>query len=386
VPAVVIVAVGAGAVMMLTGKTNEVLRSSANQGSTDGALAMSQDAFAGYPGQRGSVTVNAFASSGGTQVAVGNADGHPAIWRRTASGTWSLVSASSSAVYARPGIENLTGITHGPAGWIAVGDVSSGARQHPVVVTSADGVTWQVIDTMSAFSSPDLYVHGVTASRNGYAVVGSQVTGKHTFAAMWWSADLRNWIRGDNDQGGKLDGRVTSSAVYSVVTTPVGFAAVGFHGDCHTIWTTQDGRAWKMYDVPKPVGTEHPMLNTIAANGNNVVASGYTLTRAGKVPLVVASSDGGGHWRQMLLSAPGGLGTVTALTAAGNGFVAAGQAGPAGAQHAVTWSTPNGMTWSAATPAGKGVQRITALSAVGHTVTGTSQKGTDPSVVTFPAP
>jgi hypothetical protein len=77
---------------------------------------------------------------------------------------------------------------------------------------------------------------------------------------------------------------------------------------------------------------------------------------------------------------------VTALTAAGGGFVAAGLAGPAGAQHAVTWSSADGLSWSAATPAGGGVRQITTLTAAGGTVTGTAQQGTVPSVVTIPAP
>jgi hypothetical protein len=42
------------------------------------------------------------------------------------------------------------------------------------------------------------------------------------------------------------------------------------------------------------------------------------------------------------------------------------------------------MTWSAATPVGAG--QITALSAVGSTVSGTAQRGAGPTVVTFAAP
>jgi hypothetical protein len=59
-------------------------------------------------------------------------------------------------------------------------------------------------------------------------------------------------------------------------------------------------------------------------------------------------------------------------------------AGPAGDQHAVTWSSPDGMTWSAAAPVSAG--QITALSAVGSTVSGAAQLGAEPSVVTFAAP
>jgi hypothetical protein len=378
VPAAVIVIVGAGAVMMLTGTTNAMLADRASQGNPG--------AFPGYPGQRGTVTVSSIASAGGTRLAVGSADGHPAIWSRAADGTWTLVSASSPDVYRRPGVENLTSAAYGPAGWIAVGDVVSGAAKQPVLVTSADGVTWHALGNLgdtAAFAGPGTYVTGVAASRNGYVVVGRQVSGGREFAAMWWSADLRNWVAGDN---GGLDGRLKPSAAYAVVATAAGFIAVGTHGTCHTIWSSPDGRHWGAYDVPVPAGASSATLRLVAVNGTRAVAAGYAVTRAGDVPIVVASADGGRHWRQILLDAPGGLGAVTALTAAGGGFAAAGQAGPAGSQYAVTWRSPDGLSWSAATPAGGGVRQITALTAAGGTVTGVGQRGAVPSVVTVPAP
>jgi hypothetical protein len=378
VPAAVLVTVGAGALMMLTGKTNEMLASRGSQ-STPGAGG-SPAAFAGYPGQHGTVMVNSIAAAGGTRLAVGAADGHPAIWRRAADGSWTLISASSSAVSQRPGMESLLSVAHGPAGWIAVGAAGSQGSQQPVVLTSADGATWQAVNS-TAFTAPGISVMGVTASQNGYVVVGKQVSNGRTFAAMWWSGDLRNWTGGSN---GGLDGRLKSSAVYAVGATATGFVAAGTHGGCHTIWTSADGKNWSVYDVPRPPGATDALLQQVAVNGTRVVTAGYAVDKAGDAPVVVVSADGGKTWRQILLSAPGGVGAVSTLTAAGNGFVAAGVAGPAGAQHAVTWSSPDGITWSAATPVSAG--QITALSAVGAVVSGAAQRGAEPSVVTFAAP
>jgi hypothetical protein len=380
VPAAVLVTVGAGAVMMLTGKTSEMLASRANEGSPARGAGDSAVAFAGYAGQRGTVTVNSIAVAGGTSLAVGSADGHPAIWRRAADGTWTLVSASSPALDQRPGVASLTSVAHGPLGWIAVGDVVSGAAQQPVVVTSSNGVTWQAV-TGATFAGPGTFVMGVAASQNGYVVVGKQVSGGRTFAALWWSADLRNWVTGSN---GGLDGRLEPSAVYAVGATVTGFVAAGTHGGCHTIWTSADGRNWSVYDVPKPPGATDALLSQVAVNGTHVVTAGHVTGKAGDMPVVVVSADSGRHWRQILLNGPAGLGSVTALTAAGNGFVAAGQAGPAGAQHAVTWNSPDGLTWSAATPVSAG--QITALTAAGGMVSGTAQRGAAPSVVTLAAP
>jgi len=100
----------------------------------------------------------------------------------------------------------------------------------------------------------------------------------------------------------------------------------------------------------------------------------------------VVSKDDGWHWHQIVLSAPGGLGSVLALSAAGHGFVAAGQAGPAAAPRAVTWSSPDGRSWSAATAAGSGASQITALTASDGTVSGAAQQGPGPLIVTVPSP
>ena len=78
---------------------------------------------------------------------------------------------------------------------------------------------------------------------------------------------------------------------------------------------------------------------------------------------------------------------VTGVTATGSGFVAAGMIGPAKAQRAVTWTSADGLTWSAATPVGPATgTTVTALTSSGGKVTGTLQRGMDPAVQTLPAP
>lgn len=399
VPTVVIVAVGASAVIMLTGKPSGMPAGHATQtdpppsarddppGARDGAVfrgasaSLTSTAFPGYPGQRGSVTVTSMASADGTWLAVGSADGHPAIWRHAASGAWTLVSAASPAVYRRPGDVRLTSIAHGPAGWIAVGGAVSGAVQQSVVVTSANGVTWRSLDTLAA--GADSYITAVTAGSHGYVVVGKQVSGNRMFAAMWWSANLRDWIKGDN---GRLNGGIMPSSVYAVAALPAGFVAVGTHGDRHAIWTSPDGRYWTVHDIQVPAGATSATLSQVAVNGGHVVAAGYAVTKAGDIPIVVVSADGGRYWHQTVLATPGGPGAVTALTSVGSGFVAAGQAGHRGAERAVTWTSTDGQTWSAPGAVGSGAPEITALSAAGDTVTGTAQTGAKSSIVTLHTP
>src|SRR6202011_4283010 len=74
-------------------------------------------------------------SPAGTMVAVGSADGYPAVWLSIPGGGWRLVS-SPSVVSAYPGLAALTSVTYGPFGWLAVGVPG------PVVLTSANGRTW----------------------------------------------------------------------------------------------------------------------------------------------------------------------------------------------------------------------------------------------------
>ena len=106
---------------------------------------------------------------------------------------------------------------------------------------------------------------------------------------------------------------------------------------------------------------------------------------------MVASADDGAHLTQVVLSSPDGPATVTAVTAASGGFVAVGLAGTASQQHAVTWTSKDGLAWSSATTlSAAGSSEITALTATGtgasQVVTGTVQHGSTTDLLTIPAP
>ena len=402
VPAAVIVTVGAGALMILTGRANEMLAVRANNGNLPAASQTASGSadgggnaqggtvtdvtLAGYPGQHGAVAADSMWSAAGVSLAVGTADGHPAIWRRSGD-SWTLVSAA--VLDAIPGTGTLTTVAHGSAGWIAVGSTAKGGSGAVLVFASTDGVTWHPVTTLANVAGPDVQFYGVAAGPLGYAVVGRQMIGGRSFATLWWSADLRMWVKGDN---GGLDGRLTASTANAAAATATGFVAVGSHGDFASIWISSDGAHWVLINVSAPSGARSATLGQVVTSGNTIVATGFAATTAGHVPLVVTSTDGGAHWREVALPAPGGLGVVTALTTEGNKFIAAGLTGggqesQADAQHPVTWTSPDGLGWSAATKA-TGVRQITALSVSDGTITGTgiTQPGADPAIVTFPAP
>jgi serine/threonine protein kinase len=330
--------------------------------------------FPGYPGQQGGVTVSSVASAGGTRLAAGGADGRPAIWR-CASGGWQLVPAT--AVPALRDTGEFSSVAHGPAGWIAVGDSGSLTAPQPIAVTSANGTSWQPVSSPAAFAGPGACVTAVAAGQHGYAAVGEDVTGNRVFAAMWPSADLRSWAQGDNDSGGRLDGSKQHSLVAAVAATPGGFVAAGTHGSGGVIWTSADGgQTWSFIDY-STTQVPYGALLLVAASGSRIVTAGYTVTAAGAdVPVVVVSTDGGLHWNVPIVLGTSGSqdGRVTALTATGSGFAAAGEVGPAGAQHTVTWRSPDGLTWSGPTQAASGTSAVTALATAGATVTGATRQ------------
>jgi hypothetical protein len=348
--------------------------------------------FPGYPGQQGrnggAVAVNAVGTANGRQLAVGSADGYPAVWQRGPGASWSLAGGTGIRT-GRPGNQTLIAVTAGPAGWLAVGGVVSGATQHPVVVTSPDGQAWQAVDGSAAFGAPGHYAYGAAAGRVDYVIVGEQVTGHTTTAATWWSAGLGGW-----SQGSAGSGNGKQSEMFAVTVGPERFIAAGADGSQPAVWTSLNGQHWTVTDLALPAGTTRAALREVTHAGARVIATGNAETPNGTVAFAEVSGDDGGTWREVALPAPGRQATVTALAASGNGFAAAGQAGQDSPSSAVAWTSCDGKNWAPArvvpSPGGGTVKLVTALAAANGTVTGiglaTTKAGVSPVVYTAPSP
>ena len=335
--------------------------------------------------QRAINDVAAGLSEQGLLVAVGGANGYPAAWVSADGGsTWTRASGQTPAVLERPGIQQLTGVTYGADGWLAVGGASAGAPAHPVVLASGNGSSWAAADGEAAFSPPGLVTEQAAAGpAASYVIVGYQLVAGRTVAAAWWSTGLTGWHRaGDAVSAaggtGALDGPGGSRQMRAVTAVRRGFIAVGAAGDAPAAWASTDGgRTWTQQNVPLPVGAARAELTQVASNGAAVVAVGSALTTDGRqLPFAASSSDGGTTWTEAVLPVPDGQASVTALTAAGGGFWATGTFGTTpGHQDVVVWSSPSGSAWTAVTPAGQGltgpgIQAITGLTASGRTLTG----------------
>jgi hypothetical protein len=334
------------------------------------------------------LAVNDLAAGNGEQVAVGSADGFPAAWISANGGTtWTRASGQTQAVLDRPGVQQLTSVTFGADGWLAVGGVVAVAAQHPVVLGSGDGSVWTAADREPAFSQPGLFTEQAAAGQGGYVIVGYQDIGGRTVAAAWWSAGLTGWLRaGDAVSGqggpGALDGPGASRRMLAVTAGPRGFVAVGADGNAPAAWSSADGgRTWTQQNVPRPVGATRAVLQHVASNGRTVVATGTALTTAGQqLPFAASSADGGTTWTESALPVPAGRASVTALTATGTGasggFLATGTFGlTAGHQDVVVWTSASGSAWKAVTPGGlgltgRGIQAIIGLDVSGPTMSG----------------
>ena len=312
-------------------------------------------------------------------VAVGSANGDPAVWS-SADGR----SGQRARTITRDGTQRLTSVTTGSAGWLAVG-YDGTAPRHPLVLTSQDTSSWQAADGANVFKPKGhaaLTTYSATMGPAGYVIVGEDGFS----AAAWFSSDLKSWEKGTAPDQKALEGTdKTGRWMRDVTGGRFGYVAVGGLNDptAHSgkpsrpaVWTSIDGRRWKLQQLPLPGGSIGAWFDHVAANGPTVVATGTATGPSGTRAFAFSSADGGGSWQQVSL--PGGDGTHAAVDAAAStpaGFVIAGTTGNPGSADVVVWSSADGRTWTSARPrgtglSGRGDQSLTGLTAVGTDLLG----------------
>ena len=355
--------------------------------------------FAKIPGAaQPALGVTGLAVAAGRQVAVGSANGFPAIWSAAGRGRRSQV--TPAALTSLSGLGTLTSVTHGHAGWVAVGGVTAAAPAQPVVVTSPDGTTWQPVTPGSVFNGTGITVRQAAAGPSGYVVVGTQDIPAHrvtvtrtvrhhkrkvsrtvaarSYAAAWFSTGLTGWTRAT----GQLSGTSGHPQLAAVTAGGPGYVAVGSDGGSPAVWTSSTGQQWTETQVAGPSGASSAALLNVAAHGKVLVATGTQTAASGATaPFTLVSTDGGTQWHQVSLPRPAhtsasALTAVTALAAAGRaGFTAVGTLGPPGGQRVVFWTSADGRSWRAHEPSGTGLdspgsQALTALAVSGSQLAG----------------
>jgi hypothetical protein len=347
-------------------------------------------AFTG-PGGTTRVMLAGIAASAGTEVLAGTADAGPALWVSQDGGSaWTRATLAGSAALTMAGSGQLAGVAHGAAGWLAVGtSLKAAGTGGPLIATSPDAQAWTVRGGSAALGGPastgsaGAVTAAVAAGGKGFVIVGHQATqGGAVTAAAWYAPGLAGWhaaaIAGKAGQGQTLMSAVTA--------TDRGFAAVGAGGTRPAAWLSASGRTWRQRVLAGPAGAARAALDYVAARGAVVVAAGTAFSAAGTgSPFAEVSTDSGATWTLMRLPEPGGgrAAAVTALTAAGAGFTAAGTYGTRAGSAVVLWTLPaaGGAGWTTATPQGTGLavraaqNAITALTADGATLTGAGFTG-----------
>ena len=223
----------------------------------------------------------------------------------------------------------------------------------------------------------------VGSAQTSGATVGGATAGRAAAPAAWFSKNLSIWAHVTLPvPGSYMPAGAPGSQVLAATAAGPGFVAVGSAGNTPVAWTSPNGSAWNFTTVPLPAGVAGAALTQVTAQGTRAVAAGYAW-RAGSapVPFTAVSADGGRTWRDARLPTPPAPAVVTALTAAGHGFVAVGHTGPPGRPIMLAWWSSDGLTWQDGVPAGgvKGdgeagggsfVTQINALTAGNGTLTG----------------
>ena len=328
------------------------------------------------------LAVNGLATAGGAQIAVGSADGYPAVWRQApGGGPWSVVS-SLPVVSTYPGLSALTSVTQGSAGWLAAGGPG------PVMLTSTDGTTWQRASGSITQDLAGVSAVVTAANPSGYVIAANlAASGSGGTAELWWSPNLTSWTRATsmNDTNG-------AGQVLAIGADAHEFIAVGSDGGHPAVWTTTDGKDWTMIPLGLPPGASAAALQQVAINGDHVVARGQATTAGQSVPFAELSADGGASWQEAPFGSAGPGTAVTALTASSGGFTAASQSGGPGQQDAQIWTSATGSAWTPAQVSGLsggGAHEIAALISSGSAVTGigvtATQQSQQPVVVSAAA-
>ncbi len=283
-------------------------------------------------------------------VAVGT-EGPPdtgggAVWTSTDGITWTRTHLGSGGP---------SSVTVGGPGLVAVGWARSGADESAAVWASPDGLVW------SRVPGDDVVFKGVmnsvTAGGPSLVAVGSDGMG----AAAWTSADGITWSRVAHDETvfGAAEGLRNPATMNSVTQGGPGLVAVGSDGLHAAVWTSVDGITWSRIAHDETVFGGATFcdgdrtISSVTAGGPGLVAVGSDRheyeQHCGAVAAVWTSVDGI-TWSRVPHDERvfGSIGpyAINDVTATDSGLVAVGSRDGDTHGSALVWTSPDGITWS----------------------------------------
>ncbi|WP_169948757.1 hypothetical protein [Microbispora sp. H11081] len=290
------------------------------------------------------------AAAGGVFVAVGSANGDAAIWTSGNNGAnWKDVTFPD--LLGGPGRQALSGVAHGPKGWLAVGSATTDpAVTRPLVVTSADGRTWRPGPAIEVPAGHFLLAPGVVAAgQKGYVLAGEDRSATGTLPALWFSPDLKRFTR---SAPGSMPAGGAGVRLHDVTATPRGFMAVGGSGtadrETGVVWVSSDGVNWNARGRVLPPDATSAGLRHVVATEKGVVVVGTAMTDKGPRPFSALSTDDGAEWEYGRLPAEAAA-SVLDVTATGWGLVAVGShrsSAQGGETDSAAWVSADGVNWS----------------------------------------
>ncbi len=261
---------------------------------------------------------------------------HGVAWHSADGGSWTLDAALPERTL-------LASIAADSSRYVAVGLNGTSATAW----TSTDGVEWQVVPGRDAFDADPLRLTSIVHWARGFAAAGYAGTEFGAAqAAFWWSADGLAWHRAPTSP------EFANARVFAMTAGGPGLVAVGTAGPADApgpaaVWVSDDGRSWhRVPDGPMFQGAR--MRAVTSAPGIGLVAAGEDL--AGDTGAVWLSRDGLTWVRasgSTALGRPGIQVRVYGAASGGPGVLLVGTADE-GMQYgeAVVWSSPDGLMWT----------------------------------------
>lgn len=221
-------------------------------------------------GESGTGEPRAFAfDQTGAGVAVGYGEHGGAVWTSPDGRTWTRLPDPRVLLPATGETELwLDTVTHGPAGYVAVGTVSHPEQLTPqgftypswsVVFWSADGHVWHR-EATGAFGHA--FLRDIVSVNGRYVISG--LPSSSTPLTLWTSTDGRSWSKEPAPDG------VTGTTGTLVATASEALLVMDATGGC-LAWRSLDGVAWTQVTT----GCPHPVDGLVAGPSDFVA---YTST------------------------------------------------------------------------------------------------------------
>ncbi|WP_146228057.1 hypothetical protein [Micromonospora sp. S4605] len=322
------------------------------------------------PGPPGRLLLrDAVACAGRWYVVGGVADAagatRPAAWTSGDGSSWTSLPIVADSFYGKQNVLYSVGCRDGVAA--VVGAKVGGAHGYPRVSTwrqRDDGALVEVAASFETYGGPKaINVARLAGGPAGWLIVGNRSSG----AAAWVSPDAADFVLIEGAPELASDARGVSWA-FDAVAGPGGWLAVGGVLPAGRIdrdpaaWTSADGRSWRRTTLPG--SADHEELQRVVLAGDTAVAVGLRGRTFG-----AWRQSPGGDWVAAggfgALGA-GGVPSVSSLGAAGGRLVAAVSDG---ARHSLWTSSDLGGSWHEVVPATglpAGADRDVSVLAVGE--------------------